>query len=396
MADLSPSVVSALRKAQDTIVEHSLDRVSASHPWYRTLPELSRRQIENVSRTGVTMFVDSVEFPQEATKPSDIFSVAPATLTGTISLEQTLSLVRTVVGVVEEEFPEVVPRAERDAVRILVLRFGRDIGFAAAQVYARAAEARGAWDARLESMAVDAMLHDSPQDAETRAGAAGWRGAGPVVSIAARTALDALAVSRLRRTGRALAEDCLVSVRGDSVLVVVGGAREQPGPGPGAGVVSSEQRLDQAAMRLCAELGDCAVVGPVVASIGAAGGSLRSAMAGLRALPGWPQARCPVRANDLLPERLLDGDPLAPAQLLELVHAPLRDMGEPFEETVATYLSNGGNLEATARALFVHANTVRYRLGRVTEKVGWDPTDPRDSLMLHLAIVVGRLQARMR
>ena len=50
------------------------------------------------------------------------------------------------------------------------------------------------------------------------------------------------------------------------------------------------------------------------------------------------------------------------------------------------------NLEATARALFVHANTVRYRLGRVSEQVGWDATDARDGLMLHMAIIVGRLR----
>ena len=65
-----------------------------------------------------------------------------------------------------------------------MLTFGRDVGFAAAEVYAHAAEARGAWDARLESVAVDAMLHDSPSDAASRAGTAGWRGTGPVVAIA--------------------------------------------------------------------------------------------------------------------------------------------------------------------------------------------------------------------
>ncbi|WP_194949564.1 PucR family transcriptional regulator [Actinomyces trachealis] len=391
MADLSTPVVAALRNAQDQIVEHSLDRVSAEYPWYRTLPETSRRQIEAVSRMGVTMFVDSVEDPDHATKPSQIFSVAPAALTGTISLEQTLSLVRSVVSVVEEEFPDVVPEEHRDSVRILVLRFGRDIGFAAAQVYARAAEARGAWDARLESVSVDAMLHDSPQDAETRAGTAGWHGTGPAVAIAARVTLDALAVSHLRRQCRSLADDCLVSVRGDSVLVVMGSPRDSTDAT--SKTASVESRLDQAAMTLCAGLGDTAVVGPVVPGVAEAGLSLRSAMAGLRALPGWPEAQCPLRSDDLLPERVLDGDPLAPTQLLSLVHRPLCDMGEPFEETVAAYLANGRSLEATARALFVHANTVRYRLGRVTEQVGWDPTDPRDGLMLHVAIIVGRLDA---
>ena len=351
MDELSTPAVASLRQAQNIIIEHSLDRISAAHPWYRTLPEAPRRQIESVARLGVTMFVDSVETPDAAVMPSRIFNVAPAALTGTITLEQTLALVRTVLDVVVDEAPQVVPAQDHNAVRILVLTFGRDVGFAAAEVYAHAAEARGAWDARLESVAVDAMLHDSPSDAASRAGTAGWRGTGPVVAIAARTGLDAMATSHLRHTCRQITTDSLVSVRGDSVI------------------------------------------GPVVAGISQAGRSLRSALAGLRALPGWAEAPNPVHADDLLPERLLAGDELAAEQITALVGRPLHVMGSPFEETVATYLALGGSLEATARTLFVHANTVRYRLGRVSEQVGWDATDPRDGLMLHMAVIISRLDA---
>ena len=142
---------------------------------------------------------------------------------------------------------------------------------------------------------------------------------------------------------------------------------------------------------MAGRLDGAAVVGPVVAGIAQAGRSLRSALAGLRALPGWAEAPNPVHADELLPERLLAGDDLAAEQIAALVGGPLHAMGSPFEETVATYLALGGSLEATARTLFVHANTVRYRLGRVTEQVGWDATDPRDGLMLHMAVIVGRL-----
>ena len=178
MDDLSLPAVDSLRRAQNAIIEHSLDRISAEHPWYRTLPEAPRRQIDAVARLGVTMFVDSVETPRDDVVPNRIFSVAPAALTGTITLGQTLGLVRTVLDVVIEEAPQAVPAEDHDTVTILALTFGRDVGFAAAEVYARAAEARGAWDARLESVAVDSMLHDSPEDAVTRAGTAGWGGAG--------------------------------------------------------------------------------------------------------------------------------------------------------------------------------------------------------------------------
>ena len=393
MDELSAPGVSALRQAQDTIIEHSLDRISSAHDFYRTLPEGSRDQIAAVARLGVTMFVDSAENPSTPLTPSQIFSVAPAALTGVITLEQTLALVRTVLDVVVDEAPRAVPEEDHDTVRILVLTFGRDVGFAAAEVYARAAEARGAWDARLESVAVDAMLHDAPEDAATRAGTAGWNGTGPVAGIAAQTTLDALGVSRLRHECRNLASDCLVSVRGDSVLIVLGDSQAaHAGTSKHSGrEATPEQLVDQAAMQVAGGLGGSAVVGPVVPGISHAGRSLRSALAGLRALPGWAEAPNPVHADDLLPERLLAGDELACEQILNLVHAPLHEMGDPFESTVATYLALGGSLEATARNLFVHANTVRYRLGRVSEQVGWDATNARDGLMLHMAIIVGRL-----
>ncbi|WP_291455967.1 CdaR family transcriptional regulator [Actinomyces sp. oral taxon 448] len=394
MDELSTPAVASLRQAQNIIIEHSLDRISAAHPWYRTLPEAPRRQIESVARLGVTMFVDSVETPDAAVMPSRIFNVAPAALTGTITLEQTLALVRTVLDVVVDEAPQVVPAQDHNAVRILVLTFGRDVGFAAAEVYAHAAEARGAWDARLESVAVDAMLHDSPSDAASRAGTAGWRGTGPVVAIAARTGLDAMATSHLRHTCRQITTDSLVSVRGDSVIVVLGGPPTPPSVRPlKSRRADPDQAIDKVALEVAGKLDAAAVIGPVVAGISQAGRSLRSALAGLRALPGWAEAPNPVHADDLLPERLLAGDELAAEQITALVGRPLHVMGSPFEETVATYLALGGSLEATARTLFVHANTVRYRLGRVSEQVGWDATDPRDGLMLHMAVIISRLDA---
>ncbi|TAM85267.1 MAG: PucR family transcriptional regulator, partial [Jatrophihabitans sp.] len=62
-------------------------------------------------------------------------------------------------------------------------------------------------------------------------------------------------------------------------------------------------------------------------------------------------------------------------------------------ETLTAFLDAGGSLEATARALFVHANTVRYRLRRVTDISGEVPTDPRGAFVLRLALALGRLES---
>jgi DNA-binding PucR family transcriptional regulator len=41
--------------------------------------------------------------------------------------------------------------------------------------------------------------------------------------------------------------------------------------------------------------------------------------------------------------------------------------------------------------LFVHPNTVRYRLRRVTEITGYDATDAREGFVLRTALALGRL-----
>ncbi len=131
--------------------------------------------------------------------------------------------------------------------------------------------------------------------------------------------------------------------------------------------------------------------GPEVADVADAGRSLRAALAALHAVAAWPAAPRPVRADDLLPERVLSGDPAARHTLLTEIHQPLLRAGSPLIATVDAYLDAGGSLEGAARRLYVHTNTVRYRLRRVTELIGWDPTDPREGYVIRTALAVGRL-----
>nr|WP_239380706.1 helix-turn-helix domain-containing protein [Frankia sp. CIT1] len=50
-------------------------------------------------------------------------------------------------------------------------------------------------------------------------------------------------------------------------------------------------------------------------------------------------------------------------------------------------------MEATARALYLHPNTVRYRLRKAADVCGLDPTDHRERFTLHVALILGRLTA---
>jgi DNA-binding PucR family transcriptional regulator len=43
--------------------------------------------------------------------------------------------------------------------------------------------------------------------------------------------------------------------------------------------------------------------------------------------------------------------------------------------------------------MFVHANTVRYRLKRIGEILGWDPTGAREAFVLQVAVVLGSMSS---
>jgi DNA-binding PucR family transcriptional regulator len=110
--------------------------------------------------------------------------------------------------------------------------------------------------------------------------------------------------------------------------------------------------------------------------------------------PAWPDAPRPVSSDELLPERALDGDADAVRVLVTSAYQPLLAGGAALLDTLTAYLEQGSSLEATARMLFVHPNTVRYRLRRVTELTGYTPSDGRDGFTLWAAIILGRLAGR--
>ncbi len=132
------------------------------------------------------------------------------------------------------------------------------------------------------------------------------------------------------------------------------------------------------------------VVGPVVPELAQAAPSVQEALAGLAAVAAWPQAPRPVQAHELLAERAVLGEPAARRRLLEEVYRPLEAAGGDLLATAAAYLEGGSSVEGTARALFLHANTVRYRLKKLTDVVGYDLTAPREALVVRLALLLGR------
>jgi DNA-binding PucR family transcriptional regulator len=80
---------------------------------------------------------------------------------------------------------------------------------------------------------------------------------------------------------------------------------------------------------------------------------------------------------------------LARRRLVEKVYAPLS--GNPELLATAEALANHTGIESASRALYVHANTIRYRVRRIAELTGYSPTEPREAFVLNIAIRLGAL-----
>ena len=139
-------------------------------------------------------------------------------------------------------------------------------------------------------------------------------------------------------------------------------------------------------------IGIAVVVGPTVDGLAGAPKSAREAASGFRAAKAWPEGPQTLLSVDLLPERALAGDGHARRTLASEIYPALASNKELLETCVG-FLDCGSSMEATARALFVHPNTVRYRLKRIQEVTGYNPTDAREAYVLRMAITLGRLSA---
>jgi hypothetical protein len=300
-----------------------------------------------------------------------------------VSLQQTVELVRQTIAVVEEAVPALAGPGEEQEVADAMLRFSREIAFAAARVYAAAAETRGRWDARLEALVIDGLVRGVGPTEEgspvSQLAALGWRAEGAVTTVvgAARIDLDPTqALDAVHRTARRAGFDVLAGVHGGRLVVVLGGITDP--------IEAAKAMLD--------DFADApVVVGSSAPRIDGAAEVTAVALSGLRAVAGWPGAPRPVSADDLLPERTIAGDLGARRELIETVYQPLVEAGNVLLDTVVSYLDGGRALESTARALFVHTNTVRYRLRRAAELCGHAPTDARGAFTIQLALVLGRL-----
>lgn len=379
--------------------------------WFTRLDAEHRSSISLVAQGGIDGFVQWFSEPGSVGPSAAVFGRAPRELARRVTLQQTVELIRTTIDVVEAQIGELLPRNDRPVLQVAIWQYSREVAFAAAEVYARAAELRGSWDTRLEALVVDAIIRgETDETVLARASTLGWKSNGAAMVVVGNapdtdptpmrgnTVVDDLR-RRLARHGI----DVLGAVQGDRLVVVLGGPRLAGADftGIGAPLADNGSGRPVDAMDVVGAIADRfgpgpVVAGPVVDHLYEATTSTRAALAGHRAAPGWPGSPRPVSAHELLPERALSGDGHARRALVAEIYDPLAAAGGGLLDTVITFFDEGASVEVASKSLFVHANTVRYRLRRVHEITGYSPTESRDGYALRMAITLGRLHHRSR
>lgn len=375
----TPKHLAWLQSIAGELATATLSRLDETLPWYRSMPPARRAAIGSVAQNGITSFIQWYQDPSsQPWVAADVFGSAPRELLRSISLQETLQLIQVVVEMVEDRVV-----AEHPDLTESVLRYSRDIAFNAADVYAKAAEARGLWDARLEALVVDSIISgETSQEISSRVAALGWRSDGQV-AVLLGIANPSPDPDAMRKIARKAGSDLLLGIQGRRQVVVIGLMVNSEKP---------EQTIQQIAAQLEGYFGQGPLIlGTTVATVSDAPKSARSALAAHSVAVSIGAVKRPLAADELLPERALAGDSLARQTLIETYYLPLAKSSPELLGTLRAYLECGRSLETTAKSLFVHANTVRYRLKRIYEEISADPTVARTAFVLQVALILGAI-----
>jgi len=384
------SLLRRLKQYSGRLATEAVSAMQDRLPFFADLEASQRASVALVVQTTINNFVEWMHDPHSnVSYTAQAYELVPQELQRRIALRHSVDMVRVTMEFFEEVVP-LVARSEEQltALTVGILKYSRDLAFTAASAYANAAEARGTWDSRMEASVVDAVVRgDTGPELLSRAAALNWDTTAPATVVVGTPApprdnangagASEQASQIVRDTAARHGRAALTDVHGTWLVAIV------------SGHLSLTDKF----------LGDLlnafsdgpVVIGPTAPMLTAAYHSASEAISAMNAVAGWRGAPRPVLARELLPERALMGDASAIVALHTDVMGPLADAGPTLIETLDAYLDCGGAIEACARKLFVHPNTVRYRLKRITDFTGRDPTQPRDAYVLRVASTVGQL-----
>lgn len=352
------------------------------------LPASQKSEIQYIVQKAISQFIDWAEQGSHDQSLVFPFTEPNRTLARLLSMQQTVDITRSTLEFFEEGITFLADSTDQAQIlRELVLRYGWEVGFATATAYATVAESRGSLDSRLEASLVDGIIRN--EDANillSQANALNINTQEPLTFVALTHDHNTVSSTEnrtdfseqliiIQRLAQKNSLHMLGGLHGDRIILLLFGQWEQT-------------RFLHDLLSLYPHIN--IVIGEQVPSLTHARQSAQATLSAINALPAWSDAPSAVYSTDLLPERAMLGEAQAREEMITRFIAPIRDAGTVYIETVEKFLSNT-SVELTAADLFVHQNTVRYRLKKITELNGLDVFNTRDEFTLRLAFMLARL-----
>lgn len=371
-------------------------------PWYEDLPEDSKRILRELIEIAIASFLTWKD--RQDSLPTDaggnyeqgrVSLPAPLEFSQVISPRQAMEVTRVIVDLLENNITVFAREGEsEDEVKDTILRYAWEVAFSAATIYADLVEAPNSMGTRTETLIIESLIDGSTgRQVTTGLTMMGWPADYRCFAIVGRTlqggkASAGIIHQRIRLTLEQAGARVIMSQHNKLAVILV----DMEEAGTPADLCASLLHYFDKESPVCLGPLRHGVHGAVETIQGALNTyTVAPAAEGLNMDGGLPR---PLHADDLLPERALMGDEKASDQLYQEVYKSLSDgdRNNPLLVTLSTFLVSGNSLEATAKRLGVHPNTVRYRLKRSIEVTGWDAMNPREAFVLQTALKIGQIR----
>lgn len=366
-----------------TVMTHMNDTL----PFFAELDAKHRAGIGALVQSAIRFFADWAQHPEDEEEELDFGDAIGSDsvhIVDGLSLQQSVSILHSTMEVVEQAVITMNDAPEAKATLLVhALRYSRELGFFIADYFAAAAEQRGAWDARMETALVDAVVRGAKsEDIRSFGSALACDASTPVTVIVGTPRAEdhhERIILHLHQISADMGYRSLAAVQGPYLV--------------GLMTVPADQLLDPHCPIYEIFSSDQIMLGPTARNLAEASRSAEEAFAALRVAQAMPNIPHIATADMFIPERAIAGDRRAIQRLFHDIITPLQESAsDAIRDTLRLYLSVDGGVEEAARQLYVHPNTVRYRLKRVNDITGMDPLDSRMRFTLCIANVLGMLE----
>lgn len=133
------SATRQLRAASGSLSTAAVARMEADLSWFRDLGAEERSWVGMIVQAGVKGFVDwfvdgAAVDPDDDEVVIQVFGAAPRAMAGVVDLHQTVELIKLTIDEVERNIQLLLEPDVMDEVHAAVLRYGREVAFATAEV----------------------------------------------------------------------------------------------------------------------------------------------------------------------------------------------------------------------------------------------------------------------